>query len=54
MARGEAGCAAEVVMMFLEFVGILIVGWGLARKDERGMGIREARTILGRVREGNG
>ena len=25
-------------MMFLEFVGILFVGWGLARRDEEGMG----------------
>ena len=25
-------------MMFLKFVGILFVGWGLARRDEEGMG----------------
>ena len=40
------GCAAEVVRLFLEFMDILFVGWGLARRDEEGMGgLRDAYNV---------
>ena len=41
------GCAAEVVVVFLVFAGILLVGWGLARRDEGGVGGSQGAYKLG-------